>query len=75
MSRRGGGFRRSAPDEPRIASEIQIFVEGLPTNAKIPELVQYFSSVGQIKERGTCGCAAFITTKGQRHEISVLGGA
>lgn len=44
-----GGFRKSGPDEPRVSSEVQIFVEGLPLNAKIPELVQYFSSVGQIK--------------------------
>ena len=48
---RGGGFKRSDPDEPRISSEIQIFVEGLPLSAKIPEVVQYFSTVGQIKER------------------------
>jgi hypothetical protein len=47
---RGRGFKRSDPDEPRISSEIQVFVEGLPLSAKIPELVQYFSTVGQIKE-------------------------
>ena len=28
---------------------MQIFVEGLPEGAKIPELVQYFSTVGPIK--------------------------
>jgi hypothetical protein len=44
-----GGFKRSSDDEPRVSSEIQIFVEGLPLSAKIPEVVQYFSTVGQIK--------------------------
>ena len=44
-----GGFRRSGPDEARVSSEVQIFVEGLPLGAKMPELVQYFSSVGNIK--------------------------
>ena len=28
---------------------MQIFIEGLPEGAKIPELVQYFSTVGPIK--------------------------
>ena len=50
---RGGGggpkFEKSGPDEPRINSTVQIFVEGLPEGAKIPELVQYFSTVGPIK--------------------------
>lgn len=45
----GGRFQRSGPDEERISSEVQIFIEGLPLSAKIPELVQYFSSVGNIK--------------------------
>ena len=47
--RGGGGFRRSGPDDPRVSSEVQIFIEGLPLQAKMPELVQYFSSVGTIK--------------------------
>jgi len=47
--RGGGGFRKSGPDVPRISSEVQIFVEGLPHSCKIPELVQYFSTVGEIK--------------------------
>ena len=46
---RGGGFVKSDPDAPRIGSEVQIFVEGLPVGAKVPELVQYFSTVGEIK--------------------------
>ena len=50
---RGGGggpkFEKSGPDEPRINSTVQIFIEGLPEGAKIPELVQYFSTVGPIK--------------------------
>ena len=45
----GGGFQRSGPDDARVGSEVQIFIEGLPLSAKIPELVQYFSSVGTIK--------------------------
>jgi hypothetical protein len=45
----GGAFRKSGPGDPRISSEVQIFVEGLPTFVKVPELVQYFSSVGEIK--------------------------
>merc|ERR1719429_434786 len=45
----GGRFQKSGPDDPRISSEVQIFVEGLPKNAKVPELVQYFSTVGEIK--------------------------
>merc|ERR1719430_370334 len=56
---RGGGrgglgrgkpvFKKSAPTDPRVSSEVQIFVEGLPQSSKIPELVQYFSTVGDIK--------------------------
>lgn len=45
----GGRFARSDPDAPRVGSEVQIFIEGLPLQSKIPELVQYFSSVGNIK--------------------------
>ena len=48
----GGAFSKSGPGgpgDPRISSEVQIFVEGLPTFIKVPELVQYFSSVGEIK--------------------------
>ena len=44
-----GLFRKSSPNDPRIQSEVQIFVEGLPINCKVPELYQYFSSVGDIK--------------------------
>jgi len=44
-----GIFRKSKPNDPRVRSEVQIFVEGLPKNCKVPELVQYFSSVGEIK--------------------------
>ena len=47
--RDGGGFQKSAPDEPRISSKVQIFVEGLPLDAKIPDLVRYFSSAGEVK--------------------------
>ena len=46
---RSSGFIKSDPDAPRISSEVQIFVEGLPVGAKVPELVQYFSTVGEIK--------------------------
>ena len=49
---RGGGgnkFQKSGPDDPRVGSEVQIFVEGLPKGAKVPELVQYFSTVGEVK--------------------------
>ena len=44
-----GLFRKSSPNDPRIQSEVQIFVEGLPIHCKVPELYQYFSSVGDIK--------------------------
>ena len=46
---RNSVFKKSEPDAPRISSEVQIFVEGLPAGAKVPELVQYFSTVGEIK--------------------------
>ena len=51
---RGGGrggsrFQRSDPSAPRVASEVQIFVENLPLDAKIPALVQLFSEAGRVK--------------------------
>jgi len=48
---RGGRsvFKKNSPSDPRVGSEVQIFVEGLPPLSKIPELVQYFSTVGEIK--------------------------
>lgn len=56
---RGGGrgrggpprnkFQKAHPEDPRVNSTVQIFVEGLPLNAKIPELLKYFSSVGPVK--------------------------
>ena len=46
---RGGGFKKSEPDAPRINSEVQIFVENLPLDIKIPEVCQFFSTVGKIK--------------------------
>lgn len=50
----GGGpprkkFQKAHPEDPRVNSTVQIFVEGLPLNAKIPDLVKYFSSVGPVK--------------------------
>ena len=48
----GGGrnrFQKADPDAPRISSTVQIFVEGLPKDAKIPEVQKYFESVGRIK--------------------------
>ena len=42
-------FKKSAPTDPRVNSDVQIFVEGLPLSTKIPEVVQYFSTVGDIK--------------------------
>ena len=47
--RGGGRFSKSDPNEPRVPSEVQIFIEGLPLNAKIPDICQYFGSVGEIK--------------------------
>lgn len=44
-----GGFQRSDPSAPRIASEVQIFVENLPPDAKIPALVEFFSTAGRVK--------------------------
>ncbi len=59
-----GGFKRSSDDEPRVSSEIQIFVEGLPLSAKIPEVVQYFSTVGQIKAgRQAAVCEAVLSSE------------
>lgn len=49
---RGGGgpkFQKSGPDDPRVNSTVQIFVEGLPVTCKVPEVLKYFSTVGQIK--------------------------
>jgi len=50
---RGGGFRenfrKSEASAPREPSQVQIFIEGLPLNVRIPELVDYFSTVGKIK--------------------------
>ena len=42
-------FKSSDRSQPREPSQVQIFVEGLPLNVKIPDLVQYFSTVGKIK--------------------------
>ena len=47
--RGGGGFKKSTPDEPRINSTVQIFVENLPLDAKLPDVMKYFSSVGPVK--------------------------
>ena len=47
--RGGGGFKKSEPDAPRVNSEVQIFVENLPRDIKIPEVCQFFSTVGKIK--------------------------
>ena len=49
---RGGGrgrFQKANPDDPRVNSTVQVFVEGLPLDSKIPDLLQYFSSVGPVK--------------------------
>ncbi len=43
------GFQKSGPEDPRINSDVQIFVENLPRDVKTAELSQFFSSVGQIK--------------------------
>ena len=45
----GGGFKKSGPDDPRCNSEVQIFVENMPRDVKIPEVCQFFSTVGKIK--------------------------
>ena len=45
----GRGFKKSGPDDPRISSEVQIFIEGLPPNTQIPELKNFFSGAGEIK--------------------------
>ena len=50
---RVGGVRqnvgKSEASAPREPSQVQIFIEGLPLNVRIPELVEYFSTVGKIK--------------------------
>eukprot|EP00095_Tigriopus_kingsejongensis_P008969 maker-scaffold334_size202906-snap-gene-1.27 protein:Tk08969 transcript:maker-scaffold334_size202906-snap-gene-1.27-mRNA-1 annotation:"hypothetical protein KGM_22524" len=43
-------FRKANESDPRISSEVQIFIENLPKDVAIPELCQFFSSVGQIKQ-------------------------
>ena len=48
--RGGPAFQRSDPSEPRIGSEVQIFVQGLPKNIRESELEEYFGTVGEIKE-------------------------
>jgi hypothetical protein len=45
----GGRFQKSDPNAPRISSEVQIFVEGLPLDAKIPDLVAFFGTAGKVK--------------------------
>ena len=50
---RGGGggkrFQKSRDDEPRINSEVQIFVQFLPKDVRESDIKNYFSSVGEIK--------------------------
>ena len=41
--------RNSDSSAPREPSQVQIFIEGLPLNVRIPDLVDYFSTVGRIK--------------------------
>ena len=48
----GSRRRQSKQSEsftPREPSQVQIFIEGLPLNVRIPDLVDYFSTVGRIK--------------------------
>ena len=46
----GGKFRKSdSSSSAREPSQVQIFVEGLPPNVKLPDVVDYFSTVGKIK--------------------------
>lgn len=42
-------FKKSDQNMPREASQVQIFVEGLPLNVQIHDVIQYFSTVGKIK--------------------------
>lgn len=49
VGRRGRENSRKSSSAPREPSQVQIFIEGLPLNAKIPDLVDYFSTVGKIK--------------------------
>ena len=46
---RAGSFRKSDTNAPRERSKVQIFVQGLPLNAKLTDIVGYFSTVGRIK--------------------------
>ena len=47
--RRRDQSRKSDSSAPREPSQVQIFIEGLPLDARIPDLVDYFSTVGKIK--------------------------
>lgn len=42
-------FQKSDKNMPREASQVQIFVEGLPLNVQLHDVIQYFSTVGRIK--------------------------
>ncbi len=46
---RGAPFTKARPEDPRVNSEVQIFVENLPLDVKMQEIKSYFSSVGEIK--------------------------
>ena len=37
------------PNIPREPSKVQIFIEGLPLNVQVDDIVKYFSTVGRIK--------------------------
>ena len=45
----GRVHKKSDPNAPREPSQVQIFVEGLPRNVQLQEVVEYFSTVGKIK--------------------------
>lgn len=44
------GFRKAKEGDPRVNSEVQIFVENLPKTVTVPELSKFFEKAGKIKK-------------------------
>ncbi|TRY78115.1 hypothetical protein TCAL_09477 [Tigriopus californicus] len=44
------GFRKAKEGDPRVNSEVQIFVENLPKTVTVPELNTFFEKAGKVKK-------------------------
>ena len=42
-------FKKSDASMPREPSKVQIFIEGLPMNVQVEDIVKHFSTIGKIK--------------------------